>query len=189
MRSCKVVIDASTYICWALLILILPLRWVAAFFLASTVHECFHYAALCACHSPVLQLRIGIGGIQMEIPELGYFQELMCALAGPVGELLLAFFYKSFPELAVCAIIQSAYNFLPVYPLDGGRALRCAANLIFPHCADAVCKWVERLVFAGIVLVGIRLKWSILAICAGCFLAIKLLSGKIPCKPSFLRVQ
>ena len=189
MRCCKVVIDGKTCILWAFLLLILPLRWMIAFFLASTVHELFHLAVLAIFHKPLLQLRIGPGGMKMEIPQLGYAQELLCAMAGPVGGMFLLFLGKWYPELALCALAQSCYNLIPVYPLDGGRILKCFVNIVVPDFAERICTGVEVLIFLGLLSASILLKWGLMAIFLVLVLVLKTGFGKIPCKPSFLRVQ
>lgn len=50
-------------------------------------------------------------------------REVLCALAGPLGGFLLLFLLHSAPRIALCAFVQSVCNLIPVYPLDGGRAL------------------------------------------------------------------
>ena len=189
MRSCKVAVEANACILWAFLLLILPLRWMIAFFLALSVHELFHLLALCAFHKPVLQFRIGPLGMKMDIQELGYGQELLCALAGPLGGFLLLLSGRWYPELALCALAQSCYNLIPVYPLDGGRVLRCLLHLLIPESADGICRGVETVVFTGFLVLSFWLKWSLFAILLACILIVRAGFGKIPCKPTFLRVQ
>ena len=189
MGSCKVVIDAKVCFFWAFLLLVLPLKWLMGFFLAAVVHELCHYVVLRAFRIPVVGLRIGVSGMKMEIPELSPMQELLCALAGPAGGLLLLLFGKWYPELAVCALIQSCYNLLPIYPLDGGRGVRSLIQMIVPQYAQRIFAGMEILVLAGILLCGMFLKWSSMAIIAAGFLVMKMCSGKIPCKHTYLGVQ
>ena len=110
----------------AVLLLLLPLQWVVAWFIAVFFHEACHYWALRLCRSPVYRVKLTIFGAYMETEALTGAKGCICALAGPLGGLLLLLVARWFPRLALCGLFQSAYNLLPIFPLDGGRALRCA---------------------------------------------------------------
>ena len=125
----------------------------------------------------------------MEIPQLGYAQELLCAMAGPVGGMFLLFLGKWYPELALCALAQSCYNLIPVYPLDGGRILKCFVNIVVPDFGERICTGVEALVLLGLLTASIMLKWGLMAVFLVLVLVLKTGFGKIPCKPTKLRVQ
>lgn len=189
MRCCKVAIEAHTYFFWAFLLLVLPVRWVFGFFIAAAVHELCHIGMLHIFRKNPLQLWVSPGGMKMDVPELSPVQEFFCTLAGPIGGLLLLSLGRWYPELALCAGVQSCYNLLPLYPLDGGRILRALANLLIPQYSDAVIFAAEVLVCTGLLVMGLCLKWSFPAIGVIVFLAAKVLSGKIPCKQTFLGVQ
>jgi stage IV sporulation protein FB len=140
----------------ASMLLILPVQWVIAAVLAAVFHELCHYLAIRLCGGRVQKLQAGTVGAKMEAAGLNTFQELLCSMAGPLGSLLLLFLARWLPRTALCAGFQGIYNLLPVYPLDGGRVLRCGAALLLPvHVGEAVCKVIERLCLCMILFLGI----------------------------------
>lgn len=104
-------------------ILLIPLPWLVAWSLAAAIHEAFHLLALILFHYPVRSVTIGSGGavIEADVPPTG--KMALCALAGPAGGLLLTVLMHIAPRIALCGLIQSLYNLLPLCHLDGGRAL------------------------------------------------------------------
>ena len=178
----------------ALLLLLLPLKWLASAFLAACFHELCHYMALRLFRMRPQKLAIGVNGAAMEIGALSCGKELLCALAGPLGSISLLLLVRVFPRIAVCGAFHGLYNLLPLYPLDGGRALHCGARLLFsPDRADKVCTVVERICLGSICLVAIYatvcLRLGLLPICFALLLLIKGEKVKFPCKAGPLGVQ
>ena len=178
----------------AFLCLILPVSWVIAGVAAAVIHEWFHILAVYLCGSRICSLRVGIHGAVMETSIMSVRQQLFCILAGPAGSLLLVLTGEYFPRFALCGFIQGFYNLLPLYPLDGGRGLRCMMEWWFPpEIADQICKWTE---ISVIILLLCLSFWGAFAVQLGMapvilFLLMisKVWHGKISCKEGDMRVQ
>ena len=171
------------WIVLALGILVLPLQWVGAAVLAAAIHEAFHYLAVRLCGGEIMGFTVGISGAKLAVRGLSNGQEIFCALAGPMGGLLLLLGLRWIPRTALCAAFQSVFNLFPVYPLDGGRALRCGLEWwLPPERVDGVMLWLGRCAMVGVALLGLYA-----TVCMGLGLMPMLLSavfcGKIACKP------
>ncbi len=123
----------------ALWLLAVPFRWVVGAMAAAAVHELGHLVLLWMHGVPVRKIEIDIGGAIIRTAPMEPIEELNCALAGPVAGVIVCLFWRWFPEAAVCAAVQTAFNLLPVYPLDGGRALAALRNI----CCKAGEKGVQ----------------------------------------------
>ena len=126
----RIEVTAGFCILWAFWLLVLPLGMIVAAGVAALLHEGCHGLAIWLTGGKVLGITLGAGGMVMEIMPMSPQKELVCALAGPVGSLLLAGMYPWMPLLAVCGLVQGLFNLIPIYPLDGGRAIRCAIALL-----------------------------------------------------------
>lgn len=136
-------IDRAVFVLAALLLLTLPLNWLFSAIMAAVFHELCHIMMIFAVKGSIQKIKIGISGAKIQISPMEVGKELICALAGPAGSLLLACCFRRFPGIAVCAGIQAAFNLLPVYPLDGGRALRCVLQLLGPK-AETLELYIEK---------------------------------------------
>ena len=108
----------------ALMLLLFPLRFLVGVLLAALIHELGHLLALKIAGGRVLSIRLRSFGARIEAAPMSPGRTALCALAGPAAGALTIFALKSFPELALAGLVQTVFNLLPVYPLDGGRALR-----------------------------------------------------------------
>lgn len=149
-------ISAGFYLTLALMLLVMPLRWLVAAIFAAIFHEFCHYAVIRILCGTAANVRIYSYGARMPLPEMERWKELLCALAGPAGGCLLLALSPFFPRLAVCAMVQTAYNLLPIYPLDGGRALACALSMFStPPKAAVVMSVTGYFVRSLVVMLGL----------------------------------
>lgn len=102
--------------------------------LSAVFHELAHYAALGFCGAEVGQVRLTAFGAEMQVENemaLSYGQEIFCAAAGPICNVILAVccsclskYGELFLLWAGIHVAQAAFNLLPFEMSDGGRMLR-----------------------------------------------------------------
>ena len=104
-----------------------------AFLAAAAAHEAGHVMAIYLVGGRVTGIRLGMCDAKIETRGLGYRHEIFCALAGPGMSVLVCLaLRKAYATCAAISLLLGLFNAMPVYPLDGGRALRAGLCLVLP---------------------------------------------------------
>lgn len=152
----EVTLSAGLCLWLAVLVLTLPLSWLLAAAIAALVHEAGHYLAIRMLSGRGVSVRFYAFAARMPLPEMSRWREMVCALAGPLLGLCLVLLGRWLPRTAICAAIQSIYNLMPIYPLDGGRALRCLLSMTMPpQAAGKACRMTQILCKALVCLIAL----------------------------------
>ena len=177
----------------ALLVLILPLDWLGAIVIAAVFHELCHILMVLAFGGSISEIRFKTTGCEIKTNTMGEWAQFFSILAGPLGSFSLLALCRTAPKLAICGLIQGLSNLIPVLPLDGGRLLFLLLYRLCPAKAEKVMRFVTIGIAILFALLSIYLStaasaglWPILLVL---FCMIRVLSRKIPCKPSQIRVQ
>ena len=133
-------------------LLLLPIEWLVGWGLAVGLHELAHLLIMRLCGVRILSVKLDVGGAMIRSDEMYLWQELLCALSGPLIGFIPVLLIRYIPFTGICALILSIFNLLPVYPLDGGRGLHCALKmLLHNNLADKLTMLVGRLTLITIV--------------------------------------
>lgn len=164
--------------------LIEPELLVPTFF-AAAVHELGHVVVLAGVGGKVERFTLAALGAELRLSGgLSYARELPVALAGPVCSLMLALGAVKLGRFlpAGLSLTLGLFNLLPIWPLDGGRAVACLCGMCLQ---PLTAQWVERCC-AGAAL-GVLLALGIIAahrgfgpglLCMGLWLAWRTLRGE-----------
>lgn len=183
-------ISTNVYLVAAIALLLVPIKWLIAIIICAAIHELFHIAAIKCFGLDIYSIHIDCNGAKLYTQSMTCIQELVCALAGPFGSLALLIFARQVPIIGVCAVFQSIWNLLPVYPSDGSRALHCCLRLVFNEkYASVIGKAIEYtaavFVSGTCLYFALWLKLGVLPLVAGIVFAMR----KIPCKERRVKVQ
>ena len=174
-------------------LLILPLWFLLSLVIAGAFHEISHYLALKVLNVRVYHISIGPFGASMETEDMEPWRELFCALAGPLGSLILVPFFKWIPGIALCGLIQGAFNLLPIYPSDGGRILKCLLEILKIPKRALILEVLEWVTSLGILILGFWAKWNWnlgwSGVIIGGILLLRIIRRNTSCKESRFGVQ
>ena len=128
-------------------------REVLAFAVCVLPHEAAHLAAMRALRMPLRRVRFSLLGAVIETEAAAPSEEALAAAAGPAANLLLSAVFRTlWPAAAQLSFGLCLYNLLPLWPLDGGRILRCVLNVHFPAHSKAAEMGIAGL--SGMLLLG-----------------------------------
>lgn len=166
-------------------VLLLPLRWIIAWSVVSIAHEAGHILTAKLLGGKVHGLSAAAWGARIRIRDLTPAAELATAMAGPLFGCIGLLLIPWLPEAGICAIFQGIYNLLPIYPLDGGRAINCILLLLAGEKTAAKALSVLRILCIGLLwvltLIGVFwLKLGLLPIMGMLLLHIKTKIGNTP---------
>lgn len=169
MGKTRIEVAPGAWFFWALLLLVLPINWLAAAVCAAAVHELCHIGAVKLWGGEITRFSIGTAGAVLEAAPMSRGKNLFCTLAGPLGGGLLVLLMPRFPRLALCALVQTVFNLLPVLPLDGGRV---AGMLLSPR-GSRVLGMLTGAAVLGFGLWAAKLGLGVMAIFPGAILLLK----------------
>ena len=115
--------------------------------LSVLVHEAGHYFTVRYFHGEISSLSFNAGGLKLEYnsSKFSYIQDIVCSLSGPAAGLFSSIIASilNFELFCGISIVISAFNLIPVRPLDGGKILYSMTSLIFDEKSHIICRFIE----------------------------------------------
>ena len=136
MRRINISVKLGFLIPLAFSVLVIPLKWIAAWYFASIVHELGHLICIWFYGIPVRSISVNGFGVRIETEPIPYPSNVYCALSGPVAGLSSLLLLRVCPRVALCALLQSCWNLLPLFPMDGGQVTRSILQKLIPQYAE-----------------------------------------------------
>ena len=156
---------------------------------AATAHELGHWLAISLLGGRVTRLRLSAVGAEMRLERtMSYFRELLCALAGPAVNILLAIGTAWLCGgrglvFAGMNLALGLFNLLPVRALDGGRSLFCVSALCMGiEYAQRLGEAVDRVILFLLLLAAVivlKMGGSVTLLAAALWM---FFSGVRPCR-------
>ena len=189
----KIGISGGACLLFAFSLLVLPLRWIFAAMTAAIVHEACHAIAVYLCGGRLCSFAIGKGGAVLVAAPMTAIREFLCTLAGPAGSALLVLTMPWLPRVAFCSAVHCLYNLLPIYPLDGGRALCCITGKLSPVHQQKVCRRAENIclgiLFGAAIYLAVWMELGLTPLILALVLVVRTKSANPPCKKIDLALQ
>lgn len=131
---------------------------------AAAAHELGHLAAIYVLRGSVRRLRLTAAGAELCLEgTMSYSRELVCALAGPLVNLLLAFAAARLGAVVFAGmnLALGLFNLMPLSMLDGGKALSCGASVLFgPEMAQGLLRWTDWTLAVALLFIGCAVLWD-----------------------------
>lgn len=167
MRTVRWKIDAGAILLIALAYFFDTSGMLSAFIPAAAAHELGHALAIRLCGSRVVRVRLSVFGLEMDhLGELTGARGSAAVIAGP----LAGFAYAAaclylpgrfWPMSGAISFILSAFNMIPIMPLDGGRMVSAISDPVFAKKLSRLAALL--LLVSGVVILIVQHSVSLLA--------------------------
>jgi len=151
---------------------------VAALYSAMLAHELGHLIVLELIGTEVRRVRIGAAGAVIELAgELTRRQDMGVTAAGPIAGLVFSIACicadtPFFRYAGLISLLATAFNLLPVYPMDGGRLAFLLLSTAVPlRASETVMRVIGTLCGICVMISGIILR-SAAAAAAGIWMTV-----------------
>ena len=151
---------------------------VTALFTAALAHELGHLAVIAMTGAEVRGVRLGAAGAVIELGgRLTHRQEMAVAAAGPLAGIVFSVFCiiadtPYFRYAGLISLLASAFNLLPVYPMDGGRlALLLLCGVMPLDTAERILRGIGTTCALCVTVTGVFLR-SFPAAAAGIWMTV-----------------
>ena len=194
LSNIRIVVSPTVCLSLVFTMLFLPLPWAVSWLFSAVIHELGHYLVSVLCNHRVNNIYIGAIGAIMYAETMASIETLCCSLAGPAAAGILILLYKLFPRLAVCALVQTTYNLLPMKQLDGGRAIKALLEMMINiDTVEKICSGLELIVITVMLICCIcaiiLLHMGLIPVLLFLGFVFRHKKIKIPCKAWAHRVQ
>ena len=132
--------------------------------LAAIIHERGHLFALQTVTKKYISFpSASVFGLRIKLPEgASYKDELICAAAGPLANLLVSIPFAFIDQgtaltFATVNFFTAISNLVPILNSDGYRIIRCILSIRLKSCEapDAVCFWIAFCVSSALALAAL----------------------------------
>ncbi len=173
-------ISTGFYLYFAILLLLLPFPWLLSILFAGIVHEAGHLVATKCMRVSVHSISLEPGSAKIASSPMTHSQEFFAAMAGPFAGALLVLLFPWFPRLAICALVQTLFNLIPVLPFDGGRMLHSVAAAVMGQGrGKAICRMVAAVMTVTFIILSLVLfKFSTFAAVVCMMVGIRCIKSK-----------
>ena len=121
--------------------------------LFSSIHECAHLIALIAFKGKPLEINLAFYGIGLKYRHSFTFNQELIFLFSGAGVNILLFVFNIYRDINFALAL---INILPLYPLDGGRALKLILNKYFNlSVSDRIFNAVSLFFFIAIIVYSV----------------------------------
>ena len=144
MQKVPISIQPVFFIALSLAVVFVPLPWLISWMAAVVIHEIFHLTALKLCRFPIVQIRLCAAGAEIDAQMYPGIKMAICAMAGPFSGFLLLPVIHIVPRVAICGLLLSLSNLLPIYPMDGGRILFGVLSYFLPETTvNTIMRYIQ----------------------------------------------